>query len=133
MKPLKTIILPILLATVWISLNEFVRNEYVLKPYWTEHYQSLGLSFPDAPINGAIWGFWSLLFAVAVFVISRRFAPLTTFLLSWGVGFVLMWVVVGNLGVLPMAILPFAVPWSLAEAFGAAWTIHALGKPPGQE
>jgi len=43
-----------------------------------------------------------------------------TTLLSWFVGFVLMWVVVGNLGVLPGGLLYVAVPLSLVEAFLAA-------------
>ena len=30
-------------------------------------------------------------------------------------GFALMWIVVGNLNVLPIVLLPIAVPWSLAE------------------
>jgi len=30
-------------------------------------------------------------------------------------GFMLMWIVTGNLGVLPMGLLPIAVPWSIAE------------------
>jgi hypothetical protein len=42
------------------------------------------------------------------------------------VGFVLMWMVIGNLGVLPAAILPVAVPLSMLEAFGAAWIIKKL-------
>jgi hypothetical protein len=52
-------ILPILIATIWISISEFVRNEILVKSYWTSHYESLGMTFPSDPINGAIWGLWS--------------------------------------------------------------------------
>jgi hypothetical protein len=42
-------------------------------------------------------------------------------------GFVQMWTVIGNLGVLPFGILGIALPWSLGEAFGAAWIVKRLG------
>lgn len=124
--------LPILVATIWISLSEFVRNELFLKGYWISHYQSLGLVFPEEPVNGGIWGFWSFLFAIAIFIISRKFSLIQTTLLSWLVGFVMMWVVIGNLGVLPSRILFIAVPLSLLESFGAAWIILKLASSKGQ-
>lgn len=123
---LRKTILPIFLATVWISVSEFVRNQVLFKSYWTEHYAKLGLVFPTKPINGALWGVWSLLFAVAVYVIAKRFALVQTTLLAWFVGFVLMWVVIGNLGVLPFGLLVWAVPLSLLEAFLAALIIKKL-------
>lgn len=125
-------ILSILLATAWISISEFARNELLFKSYWTEHYQSLGLVFPSDPINGILWGIWSLLFAIAIYIISRKFSLTGTFLLSWFVGFVLMWVVLGNLGVLPVKLLFAAVPLSLLEAFIAAFIIVRLSRKPGQ-
>ncbi len=120
-------VLPILAATVWISLNEFVRNQLLLVDHWTGHYASLGQTFPAEPINGAVWGIWSLCFAVVIFFIARRFSLLETAALAWLLGFVLMWLVIGNLGVLPMSILPIAIPLSLVEAFGAAWIVKKLG------
>lgn len=119
-------ILPILAATVWISVSEFVRNQLLLEAYWVEHYQGLGLVFPADPVNGAVWGLWSLLFAIAVFIMSRRFSLLETTLLAWFVGFVLMWVVLWNMDVLPVGILLFAVPLSLLEAFVAALIVDKL-------
>jgi hypothetical protein len=121
MNILKKTILPILLATIWISISEFARNQLLFKSFWVEHYQDLGMVFPAEPVNGAMWGIWSLLFAIAIFIISKKFTLWQTTLLSWLVGFVLMWVVIGNLGVLPYGLLPFAVPLSLIEAFVAAW------------
>ena len=123
MQFLKKTLFPIFLATVWISLSEFVRNEFFLKPYWIQHYEKLGLTFPSEPINGAVWGVWSLLFAVAIFILSRKFSLLHTTLLSWFVAFVLMWVVIGNLGVLPYGLLIYAIPLSLLESFAAVWII----------
>jgi len=129
MKVLRSIILPILLATVWISISEFVRNEFLLKSYWTEHYEGLGLVFPSEPINGALWGLWSLLFAVFMYILTRKFCPGQATLIGWLAAFAMMWVVTGNLDVLPLRILWYAVPLSLLEAFVAALITWGLAKP----
>ena len=123
---MKKTVLPIFLATVWISISEFVRNEFIVKSYWTGHYEKLGLVFPAEPVNGAVWGLWSLLFAIAIFIISKKFTLIQTTFLSWFVGFVLMWVVAWNLSVLPVGILFIAVPLSLLEAFVASLIIKKL-------
>lgn len=123
---MKKTVLSILLATVWISISEFVRNEFIVKSYWSEHYEKLGLVFPGEPINGAIWGLWSLLFAVTIFIISKKFTLLQTTLFSWFFGFVLMWIVAWNLGFLPTGLLIFAVPLSLLEAFLASFIIKKM-------
>jgi hypothetical protein len=118
--------LPIFLATIWIAASEFVRNELLLKSHWSGHYAKLGLVFPSEPINGAFWGLWSFLFAVGIYIMSRRFTLIQTAGLSWFVGFVLMWVVIGNLGVLPYGLLVFAVPLSLLESLIATCIIIRL-------
>ena len=126
MNSIKNIILPIFLATIWISVSEFVRNEILAKSYWVDHYNQLGLVFPSEPINGAVWGIWSLCFAIAIFIISKKFSFIQTILLSWFVGFVLMWIVAGNMGVLPFSILFIAIPLSLFEVFIAVLIIDKL-------
>ncbi len=83
MKYLKKTSLPVLLATIWISVSEFIRNEFLLKSYWTTHYQNIGLVFPSGPVNGAVWGLWSLLFAIAIFIISKKFSLVQTTFLSY--------------------------------------------------
>lgn len=123
---MKRTILAIVFAGIWISISEFVRNEFLFKSYWVEHYKGLGLAFPSQPLNGAIWGLWSFLFAISIFVIAQKFSLLLTTLLSWFVGFVLLWVAMGNLGVLPFALLFAAIPLSLLEAFIAALIIKKL-------
>lgn len=123
---MKRTILPILLATIWISISEFVRNEFILKSYWSGHYEKLGLEFPSDPINGAVWGIWSLCFAIAIYVIAQKFSMWQTTFLSWFVGFLLMWLVIGNMDVLPFGILPIAIPLSFLEAFLASFIIHGL-------
>jgi len=116
----------ILIATIWISISEFIRNEFFVKSYWTKHYQSLGLTFPSESINGAVWGIWSLLFAITIYFIAKKFNLIQTTVLSWFAGFVLMWVVIGNLGVLPYGLLVYAIPLSVLEAFIAALIIKKL-------
>ena len=122
-------IIAILLATLWIVFSEFLRNQLLFASYWVGHYKSLGLVFPSAPINGAVWGLWSLLFAIGIFVLTRKFDLLATTMLAWLFGFVLMWVVTWNMGVLPSGILPFAVPLSLLESFLATWIILKVAGP----
>lgn len=126
MNVIKKTLLPVLLATIWISFSEFLRNEILFKSYWTEHFEKMGLIFPSEPINGAIWGLWSLFFALTIYLLNKKFSFSQTFLLSWFIGFVLMWVVIGNLGVLPLKLLWFAVPLSLLETFLAVFIIKKL-------
>lgn len=123
---MKKTVLPIFLAMLWISISEFVRNEFILKTYWMEHYEKLGMVFPSEPVNGAVWGIWSLCFAIVIFLISKKFSLLQTTILSWLVGFVMMWLVIGNMNVLPYGILPFAIPLSMLEAFLASLIVHKL-------
>lgn len=123
---MKKTVLSVLLATIWIGISEFVRNEFLLKSYWIKHYEELGLVFPSEPVNGAVWGLWSLLFAIAIFIVSKKFSLFQTTFLAWFVGFVLMWVVTWNMGVLPAGILVYAVPLSLLETYVAAVIIRKL-------
>ncbi len=125
---IKKTVLPILTAAIWISVSEFARNEFLLKSYWTEHYQGLGLAFPSEPINGAIWGLWSLCFAIGIYFIAQKFSLIQTTLIAWFFGFVLMWLVTGNMLVLPFGILPIAVPLSILEAFLAVLIIKKLSR-----
>lgn len=123
---MKKTILAILAAMGWISISEFVRNQFLLQSYWVNHYQSMGLAFPAVSINGAMWGVWSLVFAIFIFIISKKFTLLETTFISWLAGFVMMWLVIGNLNVLPFGILPYAVPLSLLEAFLASWLVKKI-------
>ena len=110
-------IMAVILTGIWMNASEFFRNEVLLKTYWIYHYRSLGMTFPSEPLNGMIWVAWGFLFAIAIYLISRKFNLIQTALISWFMAFVLMWVVTWNLNVLPSAILIYAVPLSLLEAF----------------
>ena len=108
-------VLPIFLATLWISLSEFVRNEFLAKSYWTEHYNELGLTFPSEPVNGMIWGLWSLCMAIFLYVIRERFSFVESLAIGWWAGFMLMWIVTYNMMVFPLGILIYALPLSVLE------------------
>ena len=123
MQTVKGPFLSVLLATIWISISEFVRNTFLLHNYWIKNYEKLGIIFPEQPVNGAIWGVWSLCFAIAIYFIAQKFSLAKTTFLSWFVGFVFMWLVLGNLGILPFGILPIAIPLSLLEVFLASFII----------
>jgi len=110
-------IMAVILTGIWVNASEFFRNEVLLKTYWIDHYRSLGMTFPSEPLNGMIWVAWGFLFAITIYIISRKFDLIQTTLISWFMAFVLMWIVTWNLNVLPSAILIYAVPLSLLEAF----------------
>jgi len=114
-------IITVMLTGIWVNASEFFRNEILLKTYWVDHYQSLGMTFPSEPENGMIWVAWGFLFATAIYFISRKFNLMHTTLISWFMVFVLMWIVTWNLNVLPIAILIYAVPLSLLEALIGAY------------
>lgn len=128
MKTVKEVVLPVLVATIWINVSEFVRNEFILKSYWINHYHSLGITFPSEPINGAIWGVWSFIFAIVIYTLAKKFTLFETTLLSWVIGFAMTWLVIGNMGVLPAALLIYAIPLSLLESFLAAYIVYRLKK-----
>jgi hypothetical protein len=123
-------ILSVILTGIWVNACEFVRNEVLLKRYWVDHYQSLGMTFPSAPINGMIWVLWGFLFATAIYFSSRKFSLIQTALISWFMAFVLMWLVTWNLNVLPGAILVYAVPLSLLEVFVGSYICTKIS--PGE-
>lgn len=119
-------LLTILVTGIWVNVSEFFRNELLFKSYWTNHYQSLGLTFPSQPINGALWGMWGFVFAGMIFMLSRQFSLLNTVIIGWVMGFVLMWITLWNLSVLPIGLLAYAVPLSLLEVLVAAYLCKRL-------
>ena len=121
MKPQTRSIITVVIAGIWINASEFFRNQVLLNAEWVEHFESLGMTFPSAPINAAVWVVWGFVYAVSIYVISRKFRLIDTFLLSWVLAFLMMWLVTWNLNVLPLSILAFAVPLSLLESFVASY------------
>jgi len=116
-------------AGVWLGLCEFARNQLLLAAQWQGHYRAMGLEFPSRPVNGMMWMAWSFLAAGVVYAIARRFGLWQTTFIAWLLGWAMMWVVLWNLLVLPLSILPVAVPFSFVEALGAAFICRKLGRP----
>lgn len=129
---MKRIIPAMLVAGICINLSEFLRNEWLFKHHWIAKYQSLGLEFPSAPVNGALWGLWGFVFAGCIVAVRRRATFWETFFLCWTMGFVLMWIAIGNLNVLPFALLPVALPWSLAEVAVAVFVAQWISGNPNK-
>ena len=121
-------VLAVVVAGIWVGLCEFVRNQLVLVSQWQNHYRGMGLEFPSKPVNGMMWMVWSFLMAGTAYAISRRFNLWRTTFIAWVMGYVMMWVVVWNLSVLPIGILPIAAPFSFIEALGAAFICRKLAR-----
>ena len=113
-----------LASGAWISISEFARNELVFKTYWLDKYMSLGLVFPSESLNNALWGVWSFMLSGLVIYLLYKMRFHETIIVVWIAAFSMMWIVVGNLGVLPIGLLLFAIPWSILEVTIAAF----LGK-----
>lgn len=125
-KPVKAA-LAILVAGMWINASEFFRNNVLLLRYWQDHYRAMGEIFPASPVNGMVWVGWGFLFAGALYVLSRKMGVMATALTGWLFAFAMMWPVLWNLSVLPLGILPFAIPLSLLEAWVGAFLIKKIG------
>ena len=120
MEYLKKPILSIFLSGIWINISETLRWEFLVKPYWLEHHQNLGIVLPEEPINMIIWMIWGFIFAAVIFIFSRKFNLWQTTFLSWFLLLPLLWIVLWNLGLLPKGIVLIAGPLGLIEAFIAA-------------
>lgn len=118
---MKQKIFAFLTAGIWISLSEFTRNELVLKSYWLKKYADLGIIFPSASMNNAFWGIWSFTLSGIIVFLTRRLRFIESVVVVWIMAFVMMWLVIGNLNVLPIGILIFAIPWSIIEVIIAAF------------
>ena len=117
MKYFKKTILPILLIGIWINISITIGWMLILESYWVEKYQSLNLVFPTGLTNNITWMIWGFMLATVIFILSKKFTVLQTTILSWFVAFVMMWVTVWNIGVLPTGMLLFNIPNTLFITF----------------
>ena len=122
-----------LVAGAWIGFSEFLRNEILFKRYWMDKYADLGLRFPSETVNNALWAVWSFLLAGCIVYLIRRLSFTGTFLITWILAFVMMWVVIWNLNVLPTGLLPVAIPWSVIETAVAVLIVRKLRGPIAAE
>ena len=128
---MKERILSVVVAGIWIVVSEFVRNEFLFKSYWIDHYNSIGLEFQALPLNGILWLVWSFILAYLIFRLLQKFSFSETVFLSWLAAFVMMWITIYNLQVLPVRLLIVAVPLSLLEVLVAGIIIQKLSKEKG--
>ena len=124
---MKKTIASITLAGIWITFFEFLRNEILLKNYWINHFSSIGLDFKTTPLNGVLWTVWSFLLAYLIFSFLEKYSFQKTIWLSWISAFLMMWITIYNLQVLPIILLLFAVPFSLIEVVIAILIIKRFG------
>jgi hypothetical protein len=116
--------LAIIIAGIWITVSEFLRNELLFNSYWVNHFSSLGLKFATLPINGMLWMIWSFILAFIIFNLLKKYSFKETMLISWLAAFVMMWITIYNLQVLPLMLLVFAVPLSIIEVLVAGLIIR---------
>ena len=119
-------LLAVFAAGVWMNLSEFIRNELLLKNTWVNGFKDIGLSFPSEPLNGAVWALWAFVFVAFLTLVSTKFDVISSTIISWSLGFVLLWVAVWNMGILPSGLLYWAVPWSFVEVYVAALIISRI-------
>ncbi len=117
MSHLKKTILPILLTGIWINISITIGWILILESYWIEKYQSLDIIFPTGLSNNIVWMIWGFMLATLTFILLKKFTVLHTAFLAWFVAFVMMWVVVWNVGILPTGMLLFNIPYSLLVTF----------------
>jgi hypothetical protein len=119
-------VLAISLAGLWITISEFLRNEFLLQGYWLNHYQVMGLEFTTSAAIGILWTLWSFLMAYLLWKLLSKFNLLWSLILTWLPSFLMMWIVINNLQVLPYAILPIAIPLSVLEIWLAGVIIGKI-------
>jgi hypothetical protein len=110
---LKKAVLPILLTGIWINISITIVWLLALESYWVAKFQSLNLIFPTGLINNIIWMIWGFMLATIIFILSKKFSQIQTTLIAWFAAFVIMWVIVWNIGVLPTGMLWFNIPFTL--------------------
>ena len=118
---MKRYFLAILFAGIWMNVSEFIRNELLIKHIWVNGFSRIGLPFPSEPVNGAIWGLWAFIFVSVIAWLTTKFDVLKSTIISWVIGFVLLWIAMWNMGILPTGLLSWAAPWSFVEVYVAAF------------
>ena len=117
---LKKTLLPIFLIGIWVNISITIGWILIFEPYWVEKYQSLNIDFPAGINNNIVWIIWGFMFAIVIFILSKKFNLLQTTFLAWFTAFIMMWVIVWNIDVLPTGMLLFNIPNTLFITFIAA-------------
>jgi len=126
MEQFKKSILPILLTGIWLNVSGTIRWIFLIEPYWIEKYKELNLIYQSDLINNIVWMIWGFFFAFIIYVLSKKFKLMQTTLLSWLAIYVMMWMVVWNVGVLPVKMLWINIPLSFIDAYVGALICRKL-------
>jgi len=78
---LKTI-LTIFTTSIWISISETIRNEFLFKYIWLDHYKKLGIQFPSTGINALVWWGWAVTFSVLIYITYKKYTFKQTVIIS---------------------------------------------------
>ena len=122
----KKTILPIILIGLWINISITIGWMLILEGYWIGKYQSMNLVFPTGLMNNIAWMIWGFMLATIIFIFLKKFSLWQTTFLAWFVAFIMMWVIVWNIGVLPTGMLLFNIPNSFFVTFIGAWICKRL-------
>ena len=80
------------------------------KPEIDMHFKAANLVLPNEPINNILWIIWGIIIAVMIFIVSKKFKVLQTTFIVWITVYVMHWIALWNMAVLPINILWLAVP-----------------------
>ena len=128
MNNLKKVGLPILLTGIWINVSITIGWMLILESYWVEKYQSLNLVFPTGLSNNIIWMIWGFMLAIIIYILSKKFTLVQTTFISWFVAFIMLWVIIWNIGVLPTKMLYFNILNTLFITYIGAVICNKLTK-----
>ena len=106
----KKTIWQILLISLWINIFETLRWMLFAKPDIDIHFKAANLVLPNEPINNILWLIWGIIIAVMIFIISKKFKVLQTTFIVWIIVYVMHWIALWNMAVLPVNVLWLAVP-----------------------
>lgn len=110
MKNYKKTIWQIIIVSLWINIFETLRWMLFAKPDVDMYFKAANLVLPNQPINNILWLIWGIIIAVMIFIISKKFSVLQTTFIVWITVYVMHWIALWNMTVLPINILWLAVP-----------------------
>ena len=84
--------------------------DVICKTRYDIHFKAANLVLPNEPINNILWLIWGIIIAVMIFIISKKFKVLQTTFIVWIIVYVMHWIALWNMAVLPINILLLAVP-----------------------
>jgi hypothetical protein len=110
----------IFLVSIWINIFETLRWMLFAKPEIDMHFKAANIVLPNEPINNLLWLIWGIIIAVMIFIVSKKFKVLQTTFIVWITVYVMNWIALWNMAVLPINILWLAVPLTFINVLAGA-------------